>query len=83
MIGFALGLLSHVHGDEETEEQDQRHGDQYLRGEPGRMVVHACLGLAADAAASFDDWPRTMCADEVLTAHLYPFRLKTPRVHLE
>ena len=72
-------MLADVRGGyEQPEEQDQRHGDENLRCDAGVVVVHLCPGLAADRASTLDYRARAMRADKVLTAHLYPFRLRRP-----
>ena len=58
-------------GDEEAEEQDQRGSDEQLRAETARAVmVYLRTRRAANWAPSLDDRPGTVCADQVLAAHL-------------
>jgi hypothetical protein len=67
----ADGALSdHVHDDKQAEEQDQRGGDNQLRGETQAVVVHVRAGRAAGRAASLNNRASTVCADQVLAAHL-------------
>ena len=69
---MADGALSdHVGDDEEAEEQDQRGGDDQLRGEAAMtMVVNVRAGRAAGRAAPLYDGVGAVCADQVLAAHL-------------
>ena len=69
-------LAEHVRGDKEAEEQDQRRGDEQLRGQTAQtVVVNLSASRAAGRAASLDDRARAVCADQVLAAHLVsPFR---------
>jgi hypothetical protein len=69
-----------VEGDEKAEEQDQRGGDQQLRAETARAVsVDLRTRRAANRAPSLDDRPSTVCADQVLAAHLsVPLPLAAP-----
>jgi hypothetical protein len=70
-IGAQRTLSENVGGDEEAEEQDQRGGDEQLRAEAARaVVVYLRTRRAANWAASLDDRPSTVCADQVLAAHL-------------
>lgn len=57
--------------DEEAEEQDKRDGDEQLRSDIYRAVmVMLSAGGAAHRATAFDHGARTVCADQVLAAHL-------------
>jgi hypothetical protein len=69
---MADGALSdYVGDDEQAEEQDQRCGDDQLRGETAQaVVVHVRAGRAAGRAASLHHGASTVCADQVLAAHL-------------
>jgi hypothetical protein len=69
-----------VEGDEKSEEQDQRGGDEQLRAETARaMVMNLRTRRAAHRAPSLDDRPSTVCADQVLAAHLsVPLPLAAP-----
>ena len=73
-------LAEHVRGDKEAEEQDQRRGDEQLRGQTAQtVVVNLSASRAAGRAASLDDRARAVCADQVLAAHLVcPFRKRYP-----
>lgn len=56
--------------DEQAEEQDQGSDDQ-LRGETAQaVVVNVRAGRAAGRAAPLHNWASTVCADQVLAAHL-------------
>jgi hypothetical protein len=64
-------LGENVDSDEEAEEQDQRGGDEQLRAETAwTVVMYLRTRRAANWAASLDDRPGTVCADQVLAAHL-------------
>ena len=64
-------LSDHVDDDKQAEQQDQRGGDDQLRGETAQaVVVHVRTGRAAGRAASLHDGASTVCADQVLAAHL-------------
>jgi hypothetical protein len=63
-----------VGGDQQAEEQQQGGGDQELRGDRRTVVVDLGAGRAADGAAALDDRAGTVSADQVLAAHLKPFR---------
>ena len=67
-------------GDEKAEEQDQRGGDEQLRAETaGAVAVDLRTRGAANRAPSLDDRPSTVCADQVLAAHLsVPLPLAAP-----
>lgn len=70
--GVADGALrDHVGDDEQAEEQDKGGGDNQLRGETAQsVVVNVCAGRAAGWAASLHNRASTVCADQVLAAHL-------------
>ena len=70
--GVADGTLrDHAGDDEQAEEQDQRGGDDQLRGKTAQaVVVNVRAGRAAGGAASLYDGTSTVCADQVLAAHL-------------
>ena len=69
---MADGALSdHVDDDKQAEQQDQRGSDDQLGGETAQaVVVHVRAGRAAGRAASLHDRASTLCADQVLAAHL-------------
>ena len=60
-----------MRGEEEAEKQDQRGGDEQLRGQAAQtVVVNLSASGAAGRAASLDDRTGTLCADQMLAAHL-------------
>jgi hypothetical protein len=68
----ADGTLRDYAGDnEQAEEQDQRGGDDQLRGKTAQaVVVNVRAGRSAGRAAPLHDRASTVCADQVLAAHL-------------
>lgn len=57
--------------DEQAEEKDQGGGDDQLRGETAMaVVVNVRAGRAAGRAAPLHNGASTVCADQVLAAHL-------------
>jgi hypothetical protein len=64
-------LRDHAGDDEQAEKQDQRGGDHQLRGKTAKAVmVNVRAGRTAGRAASLHDRTSTVCADQVLAAHL-------------
>jgi|SRR5487761_757033 hypothetical protein len=73
----ALG--QHVRDDEEAEEQDQRGGDEELRGQAAQaVVVNVRAGRTAGRASPLDHRASAVRADQVLTAHLVPLPVAVP-----
>jgi hypothetical protein len=68
-----------VGGDEESEDQEQRGGDEKLRSEGRAVVVDVVAGGAADGAAALDHWSCAVGADQVLAAHLKSLPIAVPR----
>ena len=57
--------------DEQAEEKDQGGADDQLRGETAMaVVVNVRAGRAAGRAAPLHNRAGTVCADQVLAAHL-------------
>ena len=70
-------------GNEEAEQEQQGRGDEELRRENWAVVVvDLGAGRAADPAASLDYRASTVCADQVLAAHLESLPEAVPRAHL-
>jgi hypothetical protein len=76
-------LCDHVDDDEQAEKQNQRGGDDQLRGKAAQtVVVHVRAGRAAGRAASLYDGVGAVCADQVLAAHLVTLSAGGALAHL-
>jgi hypothetical protein len=72
-------LSHHVGRDQQAEQQDERDGDEQLRGKAGRtVVVDVRAGRPACRAAPLDDRATALCTDQVLAAHLVPLPSRWP-----
>jgi hypothetical protein len=71
-------LRQDVGSDQQPEYQQERGGQQQLRGERGTVPVDLRAGRAADRTAALDHWTGAVSADQVLAAHLKPLPVGCP-----
>lgn len=72
--------LGDVGRDQQAEQENQRDGDEQLRGKACRAVmVYFRAGGAAHRAATFDHRAGALCTYQVLAAHLVPLPVAGPR----